>query len=243
MRKALVIPKAALCVLCLIISFVIAIPVLPVMSAKLFGGGTMDFNAEAYSSYHANRPVSGKIFCILGAASESEGSSSLGSYYYLVPVSGKAIDNKNKVDTLVLVKAKNGSDVYNGLNNIYRSSSSGDYTNGFEISGVLKKITEKEMDTAEDLQAATEFQNLELSEFTLDLTKAVKGMTVRFIISFVIFLVACFCAYLTIQAINKNAQIESIEDQRFAFKMEQEAKSGNTNEDGSDKMYGNSDAS
>ena len=246
MKKALVIPKIVAAAVCLIVSLIIALPVLPVMSNRMFGGGTMDFNTAQYSEYRVNRPVGGSIYYVLGASegiTESGGALSNGNYYYLVPVSGKAIDNKNKVDTLVLVKAVNGSKIYESLNDIYRSSASGNDETGFEITGVLKKADDDEVETAETLRAATSYKDLVISQYTLDLTKNVKGMTARFAVSLIFFALCIGCIVLVFQAINKNAQLEEIEDKRMAFRIEQEKKSGNKNDDGSDKMYGNSDAS
>ena len=246
MKKAMVIPKVAAAVLCIVIGLVIVLPALPVMSNRMFGGGTMDINTAAYSDYRSNRPVGGSIYFILGASegtSESGGALSNGSYYYLVPVSGKEISNKNKVDTLLLVKAVNGSDIYSSLNDIYRSSASGDSASGFEITGVLRDMSDDEEETATALRAPTGYGDLKLSEYTLDLTIPVKTYTIRFAVSLIFFALAIGSIFLTIQAINKNAQLEDIEDRRMAFRLEQEKKSGNKNDDGSDKMFGDSDAS
>ncbi len=246
MKKALVIPKIAAGVVCLLIAMILSFPVLPVMSNKLFGGGTMDFNSAKYDEYRVNRPVDGTIFYVLGASegvSESGGALTNGNYYYLVPAGGKMIDNLNKVDTLVLVKAVNGSDVYTSLNDLYRVSASGNDEKGFELTGVLRNTSADEKSTAEKLKAATPYSGLAVSEYTLDLTKPVKGMTARFAISLIFSALTIGCIVLVFQAINKNAELEDIEDKRMAFRIEQEKKSGNTNDDGSDKMYGNSDAS
>ena len=146
MKKALVIPKIAAGVVCLLIAMILSFPVLPVMSNKLFGGGTMDFNSAKYDEYRVNRPVDGTIFYVLGASegvSESGGALTNGNYYYLVPAGGKMIDNLNKVDTLVLVKAVNGSDVYTSLNDLYRVSASGNDEKGFELTGVLRNTSSK----------------------------------------------------------------------------------------------------
>ena len=245
MRKALVIPKAAAALVCLIVALVISAPVLGVVSNKFFGGGTLDFNTEAYSEYRENRPVGGVIYNVLGAeAADNDGALSNGSYYYLVPLKGQAIDNKNKIDTLVLVKTVNGSPGYVALNDVFRASSSnGGSGDGYELSGVLKAITSDEKAVAEALKAKTPYGNLKLSEYTLDITVPVKSMIVRFLISLIFAALTVFAVILTIQAINKNADIDKIEDERMAYRMEQERKSGNKNEDGSDKMFGDSDAS
>ncbi len=244
MRKALVIPKAAACVVFLIVAIILVAPVMPVMSAKLFGGGTLDFNSAVSKDCSANRPVEGEVCYVLGAdaGSSSDGAVTMGDYYYLVTLGGKVADNKNKIDTLILVKAKNGSKIYEGLNNIYRGSSKGNVAEGFKISGVLKKSTSDEKSLANTMKTDSVYADFNLSDFTLDLTKSVSAINTRFIISLIFFALTAGSAVLLVQAINKNASIEEIEDKRMAFKMEQDKKSGNKNDDGSDKMFGDSEA-
>ncbi len=244
MRKSNVLVKAIVGAVCLIVALVLSLPVLPMMSSRMFGGGTMDFNKAAYNEYRANRPVGGSVYYVLGTSDAGDsGAVSVGAYYYLVPASGKQISNKNKADTLVLVKVTNGSKVYEGINGVYRTSSGGDSADGYKISGVLKKSTASETKTAEELRSTSPYADLQISEYTLDLTNDVKGMTIKFIISLLFYAAAAFCVVITIQAINKNADIEKIEDERIAYRMEQERKSGNKNDDGSDKMFGDSDGS
>lgn len=244
MRKSNVLVKAIVGAVCLIVALVLSLPVLPMMSSRMFGGGSMDFNKAAYNEYRANRPVKGSVFYVLGTSDGGDsGAVSVGAYYYLVPATGKQINNKNKADTLVLVKATSGSAVYDGINGIYRKSADGNSSDGYKISGVLKKITSSETKTAEELRSKSPYAELQISEYTLDLTKDVKSMTIKFVISLLFYAVAVFCIVITIQAINKNASIEKIEEDRIAYRLEQERKSGNKNDDGSDKMFGDSDGS
>lgn len=239
MRKANVIPKAAAAVVCLILTFVLMLPVLSVMSGRMFGGGTMDFNTEKYSEYRNSRPVEGRVHYILDTV---EGDSTV--FYYLVPIWGNRISNSNQADTLVLVKVKGGTDLHKEFNDVYRVSKDGGYSEtGVGLSGALKKYTDDEKKIGETLAAKTPYSELELSQYVIDVTTPISAVTTRFIFGVVAFLATIFCVYLTITAINRNAELEDIEDKRFAFKLEQDRKSGNKNDDGSDKMYGNSDAS
>ena len=238
MRKALVIPKAAAAVVCLIVSLVLTLPVLSVMSNRLFGGGSLDFGEEIYSAYRENRPVTGSVHCILGTTDGEDN-----YYYYLAPIGGMPIDNKNKADTLVLIKAKGGTDLHKELNDVYRASSDGFSETGCALSGVLRETDEDEDDIALQLRSKTKYKELAVSEYVIDLTTPVKSMTVRFALGIVSFVVMIFCTVLTVKAINRNAEVERIEEERFAYRAEQERKSGNKNDDGSDKMFGDSDAS
>lgn len=238
MKKAVVIPKAIAAGVALLISLILAMPVLPMMTARMFGGGTIDFNESGAEEYSANRPMAGVIHYVLGASGDED------VYYYLVPLKGSEITSKSRVDTLVLFKVKNGSEVYNSLNDVYRESTKGNGSfEGFRLSGVVKKMSPAEKKTAGDIQDKTPFYNLKLCDYTVDLSSSVGSMTFRFVLSVLFLLAAIFSGVIALQAIKKNESIDRIEIDRIAFKREQEAKSGNKNDDGSDKMFGDSDAS
>ena len=245
MRRALVIPKVAAAAICLIIAVVLSFPVMSVMSNRLFGGGMLDFAAATTKEYGANKPVDGMVHYIIGASSgDSSGEgASKGSYYYVAPVGGSFIDAKNKVDTGVLIKAEDGSKVYKELNEVYRQSSNGYSESGYSMSGVMKKISEDEWDLCDDIISDSKHPNLQVADYVLDLTTPVSTISARFFISLVFYVLTVFGISLVISAVNKNAKIEFIEDERMAYKMEQDRKSGNTNDDGTDKMFGDSDAS
>lgn len=238
MKKAVVIPKAVAAGVALLVSLILMIPVLPMMTARMFGGGTVDFNEAAADEYSVNRPMSGTIHYILGASGEGD------NYYYLVPIKGNEITSKSRVDTLVLFKAPNGSEVYDALNDVYRESTKGSGSfEGYKFSGVVKKMSAAEKKTASALQDKTAFYNLNLCEYTVDLSSKVGSMTGRFVLSLFLLIAAIFSGVIALQAVKKNESIDRIEIDRIAFKREQEAKSGNKNDDGSDKMFGDSDAS
>ena len=239
MRKALVIPKAVMAVICIIAAFVLAAPVMPMMSARMFGGGMIDFNEENYSEYSKNRPVSGKMFYIFAA----EGGAEEDVYYYIVPVKGKQADKENTVDAVTLVKASVKSDLYSDFNDIFRESAEGGSKTGCEFSGVLTSCTSEEKKIAEKLFLKVPNKTLTVSEYVIDATSTVGAMTARFLLALLCFAAGAFFAVITVQAVKKNVELERIEDERIAYKMEQDRKSGNKNDDGSDKMFGDSDAS
>lgn len=246
MRRALVIPKAVAAAVCLIIGLILIIPTLPVMTSRLFGGGMVDFNEESYKDYSENRPVSGRVyyaFGSMGTSVEDDKGIPQNIYYYLVPLNGKPIDSKNKAEAVVLIKVHELDDAYKDMNEIVRASANGSSETGCEISGVLKPMSELESGYAQKLREKVPDKSLPVVEYEIDLSVSPKGMLLRFLLSVVFFAAAAFAVYLTVSAVKKNADIERIEDERMVYKMEQERKSGNTNEDGSDKMFGDSDAS
>lgn len=242
MRKALVIPKAVVAVICLIAAIVLAAPVMPMMTNRMFGGGTIDFNTEDTSEYSANRPINGKVYFAFSAVGGKDGNEQE-LYYYLVPVKGKQEDKDNPIDSVILVKAPVKSELYSQLNDIYRASAEGGSKSGCELSGVLSDPTSEEKAIAKKLFGSVPNQTITISDYVFDTSKSVSAMTGRFLLSLLCMAAAVFFAVLTAQAVKKNSDIERIEDERMVYRMEQERKSGNKNEDGSDKMFGDSDAS
>ncbi len=246
MKKALVLPKIIVTVILLAAAIIISAPVVGVVSNRFFGGGIVELEDGSIKEYHSNAPAEGRIHYILGTAAGSksaDGSLEKGYYYYLMLKGGTRDSSSNKADSYVLVKAIDGSDEYTGMNDVFRASANGISEEGFPASGVFKEITSEEESLAKKIISDSGINELKVSEFVLDLSKPVVSYTSRFYISLIFYAAGIFGIYLIVSAINKNAYLEDIEDKRIMFKIEQDRKSGNTNDDGSDKMFGDSEAS
>ena len=240
MRKASVVPKIAITILLLVIAVILSFPVVGVASSRIFGGGIVDISDTSVKEYHNSKPAEGRIHFIANSASgdNTGGALDKGAYYYLIPKGGNKASKSNKVDTYILVKVIDGSDEYNGMNDVVRECKDGESVMGYGASGVFKTILPDEKKLGEKMMADKKLDKQTLCEFVLDISTPVGYYTTRFYISLVFYAVGIFGIYLVITSINKNSDIEEIEVKRMLFKMEQDRKSGNKNDDGSDRMFG-----
>ncbi len=245
MKKSNVVPKIAVFAVFLIVAIIISAPVFSVMFNRILGGGTLNFNEVTAVEFRTNRPIEGELYNIIGCAENDSGEDSdftlkNGAYYYLVTVGGNPIDKDNP-QKLVLVKCPGSSDNYELFNNLWRASSKGDAAEAVELSGVLKKNTSAEESVSSKLRESTNIGDLEITEYYIDTAKSVSSISARFYISLIFYACAAVALVLVVQGFKKNRDIDNIEHERSIYRIAQERKSGNKNDDGTDAMFGDSE--
>lgn len=233
MKRSSVIPKGVVGALFLIVAIIISFPCAGVFFNKTLGGGIFDLGDTIEGELRSNLPMEGDLSsiaaCIGDQYSDSTGTLTKDSYYYLIPFDGK----------LMLLKTVSGTDAYEDVANLWRALSRADGTDETSVfvSGIIKKNSSSATEIYEQFSADNNLSE-ELIPYTLDCTKTVSQICVRFYISLIFYAGFAVCLYMVIHAIRKNNERDYTEHRRAMVQAVQDAKSGSGDDSNDDAMFG-----